>query len=69
MGSLCSSNLRSRPNVSWCRHMIDEPCAKRNVEAVEAHGSKSRLVVRGSIGVADRRGGRELPDAERCRAE
>ena len=49
---------------------MEEPCAKRKVDAVEAHGSNSRLLERLSIGVADRSGGGlELPDAERCRAE
>ena len=48
--------------------MIDDPWAKRNMEAVAAQGSKSRLVVRVSIGVAARRRGLELAEAERCRA-
>ena len=56
-------------SVSWCRHVIEEPCAKRKREAVAAQGSNSMLVVRVSIGVADRKGGLELEDAERCRAE
>ena len=51
--------------------MIEEPWAKRKVEPVAAQGSKSTLVVRGSIGVADLMSlseGLVPEDEERCLA-